>query len=272
MNPSDNPFQIVQPKTEKDPVCGMDVDVANPAGRHEHEGKTYYFCSQHCALKFQADPERYLSGEARPEAMPDAEYTCPMHPEVVQVGFGSCPLCGMALEPKEVSLDTDDSNPELEDMSRRLWISLVFTVPLLVVTMSEMIPGFPLNGLVSARWFNWVQLALAAPVVLWCGQPFFERGWASIVHRSPNMFTLIAIGTGAAFLYSLLATLAPGILPEAFSAQRKGGSVLRSGSGDHLAGVVRTGAGASGPRANVKCDQGAARTGAEYGPESYAGR
>jgi Cu+-exporting ATPase len=184
----------------------MDVDPNHPAGVHEYRGVTYHFCSQHCLQKFKAEPEQYLSVKARPEAMPAGEYTCPMHPEVVQIGPGSCPKCGMALEPKVFTAE-EQANPELEDMSRRFWISLVFTVPLLIWAMADMLPGWPLRGM------NWLQLVLATPVVLWCGRPFFERGWESIVNRSPNMFTLIAIGTGAAYLYSLVATLLPGFLP-----------------------------------------------------------
>jgi len=223
--PGNNPFQIVQPPAkpapkgplEKDPVCGMDVDPNNAAGTHVHEGKKYYFCSQHCVKKFSADPEKYLSGKAAEKMPKDVEYTCPMHPEVVQIGPGSCPLCGMALEPKEFTFsDEEEKNPELDDMLRRFRISLLFTVPLLVLSMSGMIPGNPLAGAIPAEWMNWIQLALATPVVVWCGKPFFERGWASILHRSPNMFTLIGIGTGMAYGYSLVATLVPGFLPEAF--------------------------------------------------------
>jgi len=222
----DNPFQIVQPSpkpapegpVEKDPVCGMDVDPAHLGGTHVHNGETYYFCCQHCVDKFTADPEKYLSGNAATEEMlpQDVEYTCPMHPDVVQIGPGSCPLCGMALEPLEFTSAEDEKNPEMEDMSRRFRVSLIFTIPLLLLAMGGMIPGNPLVRAIPAGWLNWVQLALATPVVLWCGRPFFERGWASILHRSPNMFTLIAIGTGIAYAYSLVATLLPGILPVAF--------------------------------------------------------
>ena len=220
MQRNPDPFQIVQsgPKqkqddpTVKDPVCGMDVDPGNPAGTHIYEGQTYYFCSLHCVGKFRSDPEKYLSGEAQPEAMPDAEYTCPMHPEVLQIGPGACPDCGMALEPKVFTLE-EPANPELEDMSRRFWIGLVLTLPVFLMAMSGMIPGQPLQQALTGRALNWLQFALATPVVLWCGKPFFERGWASIIRRSPNMFTLVATGTGAAYLYSVIATLAPGLLP-----------------------------------------------------------
>ncbi|MCW5980555.1 MAG: heavy metal translocating P-type ATPase [Bryobacteraceae bacterium] len=224
-----NPFQIIQPppkpapagETVKDPVCGMDVDPKHPAGTHVHNGVTYYFCSRHCVQKFQADPEGYLGEKPKIEEMPGGEYTCPMHPEVVQIGPGSCPKCGMALEPKVFTLE-EQANPELEDMSRRFWISLAFTFPLFALAMSEMIPGRPPAGMLAGRAMNWIQLALATPVVLWCGKPFFERGWASIVHRSPNMFTLIAMGTGAAYLFSLVTTIAPGVLPASFQGHHGG--------------------------------------------------
>jgi Cu+-exporting ATPase len=217
VNPSaGNPFQILQPKAAaKDPVCGMDVDPQHAAGSHVHNGVTYYFCSGHCLARFRASPERYLAPQAQPEAMPGGDYTCPMHPEIVQTGPGACPVCGMALEPKTLALE-QTPNPELAAMSRRFWISLALTIPVFVLAMAEMIPGRPFYGLLSARALNWLELALATPVVLWGGKPFFERGWASIRRRQPNMFTLIAMGTGAAYAYSLLAALAPGLLPASF--------------------------------------------------------
>jgi Cu+-exporting ATPase len=218
VNPSaGNPFQILQPAkaAAKDPVCGMDVDPQHAAGSHVHNGVTYYFCSGHCLARFRASPERYLAPQAQPEAMPGGDYTCPMHPEIVQTGPGACPVCGMALEPKTLALE-QTPNPELAAMSRRFWISLALTIPVFVLAMAEMIPGRPFYGLLSARALNWLELALATPVVLWGGKPFFERGWASIRRRQPNMFTLIAMGTGAAYAYSLLAALAPGLLPASF--------------------------------------------------------
>jgi Cu+-exporting ATPase len=142
------------------------------------------------------------------------EYTCPMHPEVVRDGPGSCPICGMGLEPREVTASQE--NPELESMTRRFWVGVVLTLPLLAVMGMEMWPGHPFVGLLGSRWMGWAQMALATPVVLWCGWPFFERGWASVVHRSLNMFTLIAMGTGAAYLYSVAAVVAPGIFPDSF--------------------------------------------------------
>jgi Cu+-exporting ATPase len=188
----------------KDPICGMDVGPENAAGSCVHDGVTYYFCSTHCLEKFKVAPEKYLQQHSRipPLQHPGRVYTCPMHPEVRQQGPGSCPKCGMDLEPETVS--AEEESPELRDMTRRFWVCLCLTIPLLVIAMGEM------HGL------GWLQLALATPVVLWGGWPFFQRGWASIVHRSPNMFTLIATGTGVAYLYSVVAALAPDIFPESF--------------------------------------------------------
>ena len=188
----------------KDPICGMDVGPENAAGSCVHDGVTYYFCSTHCLEKFKVAPEKYLQQHSRtpPLQHPGRVYTCPMHPEVRQQGPGSCPKCGMDLEPETVS--AEEESPELRDMTRRFWVCLCLTIPLLVIAMGEM------HGL------SWLQLALATPVVLWGGWPFFQRGWASIVHRSPNMFTLIATGTGVAYCYSVVAALAPDIFPESF--------------------------------------------------------
>ena len=201
-----------------DPVCGMTVEPAGAAGSHEHKGETYYFCSKGCETKFRSDPEKYLN-PAEPENQPlDVEYTCPMHPEIVQIGPGSCPICGMALEPKEITLD-DAPDPEYIDMKWRLWISAVLTLPVFLLAMSEMFVDF--NSLVPA-WPHgraatismWIQFVLATPVVWWGGWPFFVRAAASVRNASPNMFTLIAIGTGAAFIYSLTALFAPQVFPE----------------------------------------------------------
>jgi len=203
-----------------DPVCGMKVDPAHAAATTEFQGKNYYFCHSSCLTKFQADPEKFTGGakrEAVAAAAPQAaaakalQYTCPMHPEIVRDRPGSCPLCGMALEPMEAT--AEEQNPELKEMLRRFWVGLVFTLPLLGIMVSELLPGKPLQHWIPARPLAWIQLALATPVVLWCGWPFFERGWASIVHRSLNMFTLIAIGVGAAYFYSVAAVLAPGLFP-----------------------------------------------------------
>jgi Cu+-exporting ATPase len=211
-----SPFAIVgQPA--KDPVCGMMVDPARAAGSHQYHGKIWYFCGTHCLERFRSNPEKYTAEQPVAEPMPPvaAGYTCPMHPEVVQSGPGACPICGMALEPRPVALDEGD-NPELIDMTRRFWVSVTLTAPILLMTMGEMIFGRDVAHFVSGPFAVWLQLALATPVVVWGGLPFFERAWASVVHRSPNMFTLIAMGTGTAYLYSVIATLAPSIFPESF--------------------------------------------------------
>jgi Cu+-exporting ATPase len=245
----------------KDPVCGMTVDPAKAAGSEEHNGTTYYFCGKGCAAKFRSDPEKYLqprplspppaapSAAAEPKAA--AEYTCPMHPEVKQSGPGSCPKCGMALEPATVAapatkteytcpmhpeivrdapgdcpicgmalepqtITLDEANPELDSMMRRLWVCAALTAPLLLIMLAEVLPGNPLRHVLSGRALGWIELLLATPVVLWGGLPFFERGWASIVSRNLNMFTLIAIGSGAAYLYSVTALLTPQLFPASF--------------------------------------------------------
>ncbi|HVC46014.1 MAG TPA: heavy metal translocating P-type ATPase [Terracidiphilus sp.] len=203
---------------EHDPVCGMTVDPANAAASLESQGVTLYFCSQACAAKFRAAPQEYL--KAKPvtpawhphaEVASHGEYTCPMHPELVRPGPGSCPICGMALEPREVT--SEESNPELIDMTRRFWISAVLALPMLALMVSEFLPSMPMQNMFAARVWTWIEFALATPVVLWCGFPFFVRGWQSIAHRSLNMFTLIALGTGTAYLYSVFATFVPQIFP-----------------------------------------------------------
>jgi Cu+-exporting ATPase len=200
--------------TAIDPVCGMTVDPAKTAHHAAHGGTDYHFCSAGCLAKFTADPTKYLSDTPRVEtvAASGAIWTCPMHPEIRRDGPGTCPICGMALEPEEPSLD-DAPNPELVDFTRRFWVSAMLAVPLLILTMGSELLGL---HLVSAAISPWLQLALTAPIVLWAGWPFFTRGWTSLVTRKLNMFTLIAIGVGAAFLYSLVATLAPGLFPQAF--------------------------------------------------------
>jgi Cu+-exporting ATPase len=202
-----------------DPVCGMEVAERPGVPSRRHEGRDYFFCCEHCAAKFAANPARYLGGGAARGApappVEGVEYTCPMHPEVRRIGPGSCPKCGMALEPRGVAAG-DAENLELVDMRRRLWVSIVFTVPLFVLAMSEAIPGRPLQHAVPAAALRWLQLALATPVVLWAGWPLLVRGGRSVVNRSPNMFTLIAVGTGTAYLYSVAATLAPGLIPASF--------------------------------------------------------
>jgi Cu+-exporting ATPase len=197
----------------------MAVTAQKAAGKALYQEETYYFCSEKCRTKFEDDPEKYLQAkttEEDPSAKDDQRiYTCPMHPEVEQQGPGDCPKCGMDLEPKETSADQEDS-PELKAMTRRFRVCLALTLPVFAIAMSEMIPGVALHVLLSKKSQVWAQLALATPVVLWGGKPFFVRGWKSIVNRSLNMFTLIAIGTGVAYLYSLAATFFPGIFPASF--------------------------------------------------------
>ena len=209
-------YLAAETETAVDPVCGMTVSPATAAGHHEHQGTTYYFCSKGCLERFREDPDRYL--EPQPPASPAAgvEWTCPMHPEIVQKSPGSCPICGMALEPRTLTLETlEEENPELRDMSRRFFWSAALTAPILALMISEMLPEKPLQRLLGPGAV-WVQFLLATPVVLWGGYPFFERGYRSLVNKSLNMFTLIALGTGAAYGYSLAATLFPGLFPDAF--------------------------------------------------------
>jgi len=203
--------------TERDPVCGMSVDPALAKASVERAGKTYYFCGAGCADRFRAAPEEYLNAgpPATPKPSSGVEYTCPMHPEIVRPGPGSCPICGMALEPR-TAVAEEQENPELASMTRRFWTSAALTIPVLVLGMSDLIPGRPLQQFLSMRAIGWIELALATPVVLWGGWPFFERGWASFVNRSLNMFTLIALGTGTAYVYSLAAVLFPNIFPASF--------------------------------------------------------
>jgi P-type Cu+ transporter len=200
----------------KDPVCGMMIDPATAKGGNTiHNGETFYFCNPKCKVKFESDPTKYLSPkvETTQQADTDVIYTCPMHPEVRQKGPGNCPICGMALEPEEVSLE-EVENPELIDFTRRLKISIPLTVPLLLLAMSDLIPGQPVQHAIPA-WINaGIQFLLATPVVLWAGLPFFERGWVSVKSRNLNMFTLIAIGTGVAYLFSLVGTFIPSLFPE----------------------------------------------------------
>jgi Cu+-exporting ATPase len=243
-----------------DPVCGMTISPADAVGHLDYHGQTYYFCHESCLERFQADPEEFV-GARRQESVPRVEqagaeytcpmdpevrqkgpgacpkcgmalepatigpvsktrWTCPMHPEIVRDEPGSCPICGMALEPKVVAID--ERNPELDDMSRRFKVSLALTAPILAMMVSDFLPGTPLQHTVSHGALNWIELALAAPVVLWGGWPFFERAWASMRNRHLNMFTLIGLGVGAAFGYSVVATLMPGLFPPSF---RMGGQV-----------------------------------------------
>lgn len=201
----------------KDPVCGMTVSAAS-RHHHEHDGQTHYFCSAGCKAKFAADPERYLGeDDAEPEDVPEGTiYTCPMHPEIEQVGPGSCPKCGMALEPKTVSLD-DEPDPELKDMWRRFLFAALLGLPLLVIAMGDMLPGRPISSLLPGHGTrSYVELALATPICLYSAWPFYVRAVASVRNLHLNMFTLIGLGVAVAFGYSVVATLAPGIFPEAF--------------------------------------------------------
>jgi Cu+-exporting ATPase len=246
--------QTIPAQQVVDPVCGMTIDPADAVGRVDHEGQTYYFCSQSCLDRFRAEPLTFLKPQAvveeRGKRLDDVDYTCPMdpeirqkgpgacpkcgmaleavtiapvtktewtcpmHPEIVRDQPGSCPVCGMALEPQTVTLE--EKNPELDDMSRRFWVSLIVTLPILAFMVSEFLPGQPLHHLLPAGALNWIEFALASPVVLWGGWPFFERGWRSVVNRHLNMFTLIALGVGAAYAYSVVATVAPGWFPDSF--------------------------------------------------------
>ncbi|MBV9828684.1 MAG: heavy metal translocating P-type ATPase [Alphaproteobacteria bacterium] len=205
---------------EKDPVCGMTVNPATARFRTEHAGQPYFFCGARCLERFTAEPERFLTPASdAPTGNSDAAaagpWTCPMHPEIVQDGPGSCPLCGMALEPVTPTAEAPD-NPELADMTRRFWIGAALSLPLLIIAMTPLLPGHTLP---------WVELALATPVVVWAGAPFFVRGWESVRHRHLNMFTLIALGTGIAYAYSLVATVAPGLFPPAFRSPDGGAPV-----------------------------------------------
>jgi Cu+-exporting ATPase len=253
---------IIDTQQSIDPVCGMDVDITAPAATLLHEGTTYLFCSSHCLEKFKASPDSFTgAGKTKPEqTIPPSseselktniftcpmhpeiqqegpgtcpkcgmalepliattlvervEYTCPMHPEIVQGAPGSCPKCGMALESRTMSVE-EGENPELVDMRRRFYLSIILTVPEFIIAMGHMLPGHPLMALASPRIYGWIELLLTSPVVLWAGWPFFVRGWQSLVNRSLNMFTLISLGVAVAYGYSLVATLFPDIFPPSF--------------------------------------------------------
>src|SRR6201995_5241833 len=200
----------------RDPVCGMAVNPETSKHHFDYRGETFHFCCAGCRTKFAADPAKYLDKSQPQESAPAPEgaiYTCPMHPEIRQAGPGSCPICGMALEPDVVSLDAAP-NPELVDMSRRFWIGAALSVPPVVLEMGGHLAGG--HGLIDPTLSNWIQLAFATPVVLWAGWPFFVRGWQSLVTRHLNMFTLIAIGTGVAYVYSLVGTIVPQAFPSSF--------------------------------------------------------
>ncbi len=214
------------PETVKDPVCGMMVDPNHAAGSFAYGGKNYYFCNIHCLTIFQAAPEQFLQGPKLTSLSPanvaskkvaSERYTCPMHPEVVQGGPGTCPKCGMALEPMQPTVN-EGPDPELVAMHRRLWVATVLTFPIFLVAMAGLLPLETLKHFLHGNMLtlNWAQLILATPVVIWCGGPFFVRAWSSLVNRSPNMFTLIALGVGSAYVYSVLATVAPNLFPAGF--------------------------------------------------------
>lgn len=200
--------------TAKDPTCGMTVDRATARHFLKHEGETFYFCSAGCKTKLEAEPGSYLDGNRpAPKPVPKGTlYTCPMHPEVVSDHPGDCPKCGMALEPMGVSAADEGPNPELVDFTHRLWISAALSLPLLIISMGPMF-GLPVRDWIGEPAATWVELVLATPVVLWAALPFFRRAWNSLINRSPNMWTLIGLGVGTAYLYSLVATLAPGLFP-----------------------------------------------------------
>jgi len=206
-----------------DPVCGMTVNPDRAAGSFEYKGTTYYFCSTPCLHRFRDNPESFLNKAApqpigitrQQKAVAGQKYTCPMHPEIIRDAPGSCPICGMALEPLTASLD-EEANPELVDMSRRFWFAVVLSIPVFLLGMSDLIPGQPLQRLIPMSTLAWVQLVLATPVVLWSGWPFFVRAWQSIVNRSLNMFTLIGLGVAVAYVYSVIAVILPRVFPPSF--------------------------------------------------------
>jgi Cu+-exporting ATPase len=230
----------------KDPVCGMWVDPHATKHRAEHNGQPYYFCSAGCREKFLVDPAHDVDASKVGPVPAATVYTCPMHPEIRRVGPGSCPICGMALEPVLVTADAEPSY-ELVDMTRRFWIGLVLSAPVMALEMGGHLTN--LDHLISQQRSNWIQMLLATPVVLWCGWPFFVRGWQSLATRNLNMFTLIAMGTGVAWVYSVVGTLTPGV----FSGRllRRGGicrRLLRGSGGHHGSRSSRTGVGAVGAR------------------------
>src|SRR5205085_9743305 len=196
----------------RDPVCGMSVDPARTPHRAEHDGQSYFFCGTRCRERFIAEPARYVSEKPMQEqATAGTQWTCPMHPEIIRDAPGACPICGMALEPLTPVTGEEPDNPELRDMTRRLWVTAALSVPLLAIAM-----GGHAVAMLSPHAMAWLQQALATPAVLWGGWPFFERGWASLRNGHLNMFTLIALGTGVAYLYSVVAAVIPGIFPASF--------------------------------------------------------
>ena len=209
-------YPLPQPGGATDPVCGMRVDPASARHRAEHDGEHYFFCGSRCLERFTAGPESFLAPKPSVTPAGGGSWTCPMHPEVMCDSPGPCPICGMALEPMNPSAGADEPNPELADMTRRFWVALALSVPVLTITMAAHFGAIALYGFAASGPGVWLELLLATPVVLWGGAPFFRRGWDSIVHGRLNMFTLIALGTGVAYAYSLVAALAPGLFPASF--------------------------------------------------------
>src|SRR6516225_3401470 len=235
------------PAATHDPVCGMTVDPAKAKHRAEHAGHSYVFCSARCREKFTADPARYIvsSPQGRaPAADGEVLWTCPMHLQIVRKEPGNCPICGMALEPMTPAAG-ETENPELRGMTRRFWVGVALSLPLLAIAMAEHFNKSALDALIAPRLLVWVQLILGRPAVLWGGWPFFQRGWASIVNRRLNMFTLIALGTGVAYIYSLVAALAPVDFPRVIPRSRRASTALFRGGGRHR----HVGSSRPGPRA-----------------------
>ncbi len=294
----------VAPAEVLDPVCGMTISPDDAVGHLDHKGRTYYFCSQSCLDQFRANPDAFLAERPAPAATPaemEREYTCPMDPEVRQegpvrarnAGWRSSPLmsrrsprlsgrarcirrsCAMRRahvrsaewrsSPERSRLTR--ANPELEDMTRRFWWSAGITAPILAFMISEFVPGQPLQRALPHGWLNWILLALASPVVVWGGWPFFVRGWASVVNRHLNMFTLIALGVGAAYTYSVVATLAPGAVPRLLPDDGRSGGVLRARRGHRGARPARPGSGTASAEPNQLGDQEPPRTRAEDGAQ-----
>jgi Cu+-exporting ATPase len=205
-----------------DPVCGMKVLPEKAKGKSNYQGKDYYFCSEKCKIKFDANPDSYLQKSSLPQKIEskDVEYTCPMHPQIRQMGPGTCPICGMALEPSTISLEHEEDNTEYLDMRRRFWVSVGLSVPLLILTMGA---RNLISSMTIQSYLGYVELLLATPVVLWCGWPFYERFWQSIKNRSPNMFTLIGLGVSVAYGFSLIALFFPKLFPASFQDSMTGG-------------------------------------------------
>jgi P-type Cu+ transporter len=227
----------------RDPVCGMEINVSSAAATRDYEGESFYFCSSSCAQKFDADPARYArqtleeshhrADSSEPEDCPKrgmgmernaaypaptgkAIYTCPMHPQIEQDHPGDCPICGMPLEPKAGALEEDAEDRETKSLANKFLLGVILTVPLLFLSLGEMVPGLSIDHLVPVTVNKWIQLVLATVIVFWCGGIFFVRAWRSVVNQSLNMFTLIGVGVGAAYLYSAIATAFPGIFPDSF--------------------------------------------------------